>query len=479
MKLGIFIFRRDHRLIDNLGLIKLSKLCDTILPIFIFDKNQVNKTDKNKYYRSDPAIQFMVESLEDLDKQLKEKGSNLYLFYGEPYKIVESLIKLFAEQYETIIGFNSDFSLYAKQRDNKIIDVCEEYEIDCIIEESDLSLIDIKNLTKTKDGYKQYGAFLKHVKKFPVPKPLINTKLKFIKVTMTNNYKITFDKAHKFYKKLPAIAQHGGRTLALNKLKPNNISKFKDYNEKRNNLDYETTLLSGYLNFGCVSNREVYHIMIKYLGKTSTLIGQLYWRDFYLSCSIYLKNAINYHHMDTRYDKLKWKNSVKDYKVLWEAKTGFLLIDAAMNQMKLTGYMHNRTRMMVGVFWTKYLLINPYHPKLGSQVGYSRLLLDAVGPSQNKLNHSWITELDFPGKKYAPKGISLAGRPMNISNDVIKKFDPECIYIKRWLPHLKDIPNKDLKKWNTDIAIKYKNIHPGPIFDPKEKYQEWINICKN
>jgi deoxyribodipyrimidine photo-lyase len=180
MKLGIFIFRRDHRLIDNLGLIKLSKLCDTILPIFIFDKNQINKTDKNKYYRSDPAIQFMVESLEDLDKQLKEKQSNLYLFYGEPHKIVESLIKLFDEHYDLIIGFNSDFSLYAKQRDNKIIDVCEKYKIDQIIEDSDLSLIDIKNLTKTKDGYKQYGAFLKHVKKFPVPKPITNTKLKFI-----------------------------------------------------------------------------------------------------------------------------------------------------------------------------------------------------------------------------------------------------------------------------------------------------------
>ena len=183
--------------------------------------------------------------------------------------------------------------------------------------------------------------------------------------------------------------------------------------------------------------------------------------------------------MEPKYDKLKWKNDIKDFNMLWNSKTGFLIIDAAMNQMKITGYMHNRTRMMVGMFWTKYLLINPYHPKIGSQVGFSKVLLDAVGSSQNKLNHSWITELDYPGKKYAPKGVSLAGRPMNIGTDTIQKFDPRCIYIKKWLPHLKEIPNKDLLKWNEKIAIKYNYIHPAPIFDPKEKYKEWIQICKN
>jgi len=48
------------------------------------------------------------------------------------------------------------------------------------------------------------------------------------------------------------------------------------------------------------------------------------------------------------------------------SQTGFLIIDAAMNEMRITGFMHNRARMIVGMFWTKYLLINPFHPIYGS-----------------------------------------------------------------------------------------------------------------
>jgi deoxyribodipyrimidine photolyase len=135
--------------------------------------------------------------------------------------------------------------------------------------------------------------------------------------------------------------------------------------------------------------------------------------------------------------------------------------------------------MILGVFWTKYLLIDPFNDKYGSQTNYSKYLVDAIGPSQNKLNHQWITEFDYPGKKYSPSNARLAGRPMNIDNKQIKKFDEDCIYIKKWLSHLSDVPNKDLYNWSSITAKKYNNIHPSPIFDPKEKYKEWIKLCEN
>ena len=181
--------------------------------------------------------------------------------------------------------------------------------------------------------------------------------------------------------------------------------------------------------------------------------------------------------MDKRYEEIKWKNDHRLWELLIDSKTGFLIIDAAMNEMKTTGFMHNRARMIVGVFWTKYLLINIFHPKYGSQVGFSKYLVDAIGPSQNKMNHQWVTEFDYPGKKYAPSKAPIAGRPMDPSNRMIAKWDPECRYIKKWLPHLNDIPIKELIKWNETIAIKYNNIHPKPIFDYKTKYQEWIDAC--
>ena len=72
-KIGLFLFRKDLRLHDNLGLINLSKLCTKIIPIFILDNYQIDITEQNKYYRSNNAIQFMCESLLDLNKQLDNK----------------------------------------------------------------------------------------------------------------------------------------------------------------------------------------------------------------------------------------------------------------------------------------------------------------------------------------------------------------------------------------------------------------------
>ena len=153
---------------------------------------------------------------------------------------------------------------------------------------------------------------------------------------------------------------------------------------------------------------------------------------------------------------------------MMNSKTGFLLVDAAIQEILHTGFMHNRCRMIVGVFSVKYLLINPLCRYYGLHDWFSRHLVDC-STSQNKLNAQWVTELDFPGKKFSPSGSTIAGRPMSIDNSMIKKWDPDCVYIKKWLPHLKDVPNKELYKWHD----------PKQIFEPKERYQEWILLCKN
>ena len=92
------------------------------------------------------------------------------------------------------------------------------------------------------------------------------------------------------------------------------------------------------------------------------------------------------------------------------------------------------------------------------------------------MNHHWITELDYSGRRYSVKN-TLSGRKIDISNKQIKKYDPNCIYIKKWIPELKDILNKELYKWDTEIYDKYK-IYYAPIFNENNKYEEWINATK-
>ena len=128
---SIFIFRRDFCLEDNIAFIECYKNSDKILPIFIFTPEQV--TTKNKYFSSN-CFQFMIESLESLDKELNEKyKSQLHYYYGNNIKVLE---KLFKEYKYNSIYFNIDYTNYAKKRDKEIIDFSIKNNINCITKET-------------------------------------------------------------------------------------------------------------------------------------------------------------------------------------------------------------------------------------------------------------------------------------------------------------------------------------------------------
>jgi len=485
-KIGIYIFRRDLRLNDNLGLLKLISEVDIIIPIFILDKNQIKKNKYNKNYFSNNAVQFMCESLVDLNNQLNKYNSSLRLYYGHPQKIIKKLLKwikltICNKSNNIFLSYNCDYSQYALKRDTDINLICSKENINVVVYNDDYTLIPSNQLIKSDGkGFKQYGAFYKRAITHTVNRPIKNNFNSYLSKEIKTKSEFDINKLNIFYKINHNLKQRGGRTLATKKL--NNIKKIAiSYNEFRNTLSYETTNLSAYLNFGCVSIREAYHIFKQELGLTNELIKQLYWRDFYLMAVRFLPDGNKYIHMDKRYENIKWnknnKDKIRNWNLLLTQKTGYLMVDAAINEMLTTGFMHNRARMIVGVFWTKYLQINIFDPIYGSQVGYSKYLVDAVGPSQNKMNHQWITEFDYSGKKFAPSSNPIAGRPMDVSNRMIRKWDHECIYIKKWLPHLSKIPNKDIYNWNQQISEKYNSIHPAPIFDHKEKYKEWIKKC--
>lgn len=468
--LGIFIFRKDLRLHDNLGLIELSKKCDKIIPIFIFDDYQIDITEQNKNYRSNNAIQFMCESLIDLNHQLDNK---LICFKGNTIKILEKIIKTLNKKYENIIiGFNLDFTKYAIKRDDEIRNLLKKQNIELITCDHDHTLVPFNNMIKENgSAYMIYGSFYKNAIKTKVNNSIRNLFKGYYKSSLLD-FNIISD-FKKLYKENKYLAQHGGRSIAIKKMY--NTTVYKQYKNKRDLLDFNTYQLSGALNFGCISIREFYSV----IKSNIEIRKQLYWRDYYTCILRYIPNANSYSLMiDPRYNKVKWNNGYNYWNLLMESKTGYLIIDAAMKELIKTGYIGNRIRLILGTFWIKYLLINPLHPKYGSQVGFSRYLLDC-NTSQNKLNHQWFTDLDLSGRRFSKRGCNpLTGRMMRIDNEVIKKFDPDCNYIKKWLPELKDIPNKDLYKWNDAIQKKY-NIHVKPIFNWEERYQEYCKLFKN
>ena len=82
---SLFIFRRDLRLQDNRGLLKAVKSSEQVVPCFILNPEQVGPENT---YRSMRALQFMAESLVELDADLTKHGSHLYLLYGYPNQVL-------------------------------------------------------------------------------------------------------------------------------------------------------------------------------------------------------------------------------------------------------------------------------------------------------------------------------------------------------------------------------------------------------
>lgn len=499
--IGIFIFRRDLRIEDNRGLIKLSEECEEIMPIFIFDPYQTEKNNKSKNYISFRVLRFICESLKNLNEEIEKKNSKLYIFYGKPSTVLTYLINILKnnKKYKNkniCVGFNEDYTKYSIERDNDIKNKLTHLQIDYLINDDDYTLCAMDLLIKENgEAYKQFGAFKKNM----ISKEKEFNKTNYKKIEFMKE-KIKIDKTLKIneidvfwnedietnYNPIEKGGRDEGKKI-LHKL-----NNFKDYNTKRDILSYETTRLSAHLNFGTISEREFYEQLKKSLGKKTLLINQIIWRDYYLSLNKYLKNCNSYDsHVDERYNKLKWldyydgkntlfktkkhEKSYQEWELMMNSKTGFLLIDAALEEIKQTGYMHNRCRLLVGSFSVKYLQINPLCRFVGLNDWFSRYLVDCI-TSQNKLNCQWITEFDYSGKKFSPSSSVIAGRPMNVSNLMIKKWDPECLYIKKWLPHLKNMDNKILINWDTKYD---ENIHPKPLFDAKQRYIEWIELCKN
>jgi deoxyribodipyrimidine photo-lyase len=455
---SIFIFRRALRLTDNIGLLEALKNSDTVIPIFIFTPTQLEKNS----YKSDNCVQFMIESLIDLNNQLNKRGSRLFYFYGEPHDIINKLIK----DNKKIDGvfINVDYTQYSIKRDKLIKRACENYDVSLILHE-DILLNPIKSiLTGDNTVYEKFTPYYNKAIKQKVQSPIRNNYSNYLKKTkkIKGEYKGSI---HKFYKKNNNIAENGGRDKALIKFKI--INNNKKYNRDRNILHIKTTRLSAYIKFGCVSIREVYNLFRTKLGMSNNLIKQLYWRDFYYNISyehprVFIKGK----NMKEEYDNMDWKKNITYIQKWKKGTTGYPIIDAAMRELNTTGYMHNRGRLLTSNFLVKVLGINW---EIGEKY-YAQKLID-YDPSVNNGNWQWSSGSGADSQPY-----------FRIFNPWLqsKKHDKDCIYIKKWLPELKKVINEDIHEWyETYDYEEYKNInYPEPMVDYKKNKQMIIKMYK-
>jgi deoxyribodipyrimidine photo-lyase len=424
---SIWWIRRDIRLSDNPALHEALKQ-GSVIPVFILDPHLLERTPARRQA-------FLFGSLRELDSELQRRGSALTIRKGKPE--IE-LLNLITETGAQTIFAEEDYTPYARLRDEQIADSLP------------LTLVQGQTVhhpaSVLKPDGKPYTVFTPFSKTW---KSLLPTDLKplpapehFLPVNLPKSVSLS---AYPIQQSVPESALFPpGEREAQRRLYQFTQSPITNYHETRNRLDLEgTSALSPYIRFGMISLRQAAETALNVQRLTfnekgpQTWLNELIWREFYISILYHFPHVAT-HAFNPALANIPWRDDEADFAAWKEGRTGIPVVDAAMRQLRQTGWMHNRARMIVASFLVKDLLINWQW----GERWFMDNLLDG-DPAANNGGWQWTAGTGTDAAPY-----------FRIFNPVLQsaKFDPDGNYIRKWIPELAHLSAPEIHApWEKDI----------------------------
>jgi deoxyribodipyrimidine photo-lyase len=395
-------FRRDLRLDDNTALCQALKSGFPVLPLFIFDKNILNKLSNKK----DKRVAFLHNTILALQDELKKYGSTFHVVYDTPEQAFQNIIRDFDVK---AVYTNEDYESYAINRDNQIATLLAGSKIPFHLYKD--HVLFAKNEV-TKDDGLPYTVFTPYSKKWKIRwnqnPPLVSTGFDLDShLLKTGNSPI------------PTLQSMGFEADSNNfpSATPNE-EIIRLYAERRDIPGIlGTSRLGIHLRFGTISIRKLAKLAAQH---SEIFLNELIWRDFYQMILWNFPHINNYQSFKTAYDKIEWRNNETEFEKWCEGNTGYPIVDAGMRELNTTGFMHNRVRMITASFLCKHLLID----WRWGEAYFAEKLLDFDFASNNG------------GWQWAAGSGCDAAPYFRIFNPYLqtKKFDPDFKYIRKWVP---------------------------------------------
>lgn len=416
MSVNIFWFRRDLRLTDNHALWEALNSGKKVLPIFIFDDNILRKLKED-----DRRVTYIHEQVTRLDSELRSKGSLLMVMTGSPVDIFRKLPDEF--EIESVFT-NRDYEPYAVERDTTVSEIlalngCK------LLTFGDQLIFEPGEVIKP-DGT-PYTVFTPFSKKWLelfrqkgltqyVSEKLMDNLLPSEEIAMHSKVNDNSGVVDQF--NIPSIDELGFQVSVI----PYPVCKLDaekviNYARTRDipSLD-STTRIGLCLRFGTISIRECVAFATRY---SESWLNELVWREFFMHILAHYPLVVD-NAFRPKYDNIRWINNEDMFQHWCNGTTGYPMVDAGMRELKATGFMHNRVRMVTASFLVKHLLID----WRWGEAWFAEHLLD-FELSSNNGNWQWAAGSGCDAAPYF--------RIFNPQRQQ-ERFDPEFMYIKKWVP---------------------------------------------
>ena len=449
---GIFWIREDFRIENNPALSFATQNHDNVIALYIYNNNDFdNKREAQKWW--------VYKSLETLKKELSDYKINLEIVKGDELEIFSK----FNKKDKLSVYWNKIYEPDVIAKVKKIRDLFIKNEINYKYFKGNI-LNEFQEITKN-DGtpFKVFTPFWRNAEQVYLNQPpsknyIVKKKIKKITIFKKCIEPIDILPKKNWYKKFEKywkVSENDSKKILKNLIE----NKIKDYGTSRDIPSIEgTSKLSTYIKHGQIHVGSIWkkcsEIKSKGIGYRK-YINELGWREFSHSLINYFPEFLK-GNFRKEFDKFPWAKNEKFLKAWKRGMTGYPIVDAGMRELYETGWMHNRIRMVVGSFLVKHLRINWTE----GEKHFRNCLLD-FNKANNVAQWQWVAGCGADAAPY-----------FRIFNPILQgeKFDKEGNYVKKWVPELKNVPNKFIHKpW--EMELKYQEAiktiigkdYPGPI----------------
>jgi deoxyribodipyrimidine photo-lyase len=460
-------FRDDLRLSDHPALHAAAQTGAPVICLYVFDEESAALRPPSARPLGGAARWWLAQSLRALQKSLEAIGAPLVLRRGPLARIIAELAR---ETDAAGVYWNEIAQAPRRAVADRVAAALKEIGVAAQTFSGDLLATPAKIRNKDGRGLRVFTPFWKRVQSFgdpprPLPAPKALNPVADIAGDTLESWHL--EPEHPDWAGGLREAWTPGEASAQAKLKQFLKSGVAGYSTDRDRPGRGATSgLSPHLRFGEISPRQVWHAARfaaaehpELAGDIDKFLSELGWREF---CRHLLFDVpdLSERNLQPAFDAFPWKADARALQAWQRGQTGYPIVDAGMRQLWHTGVMHNRVRMVAASLLVKHLLIDWRH----GEKWFWDTLVDA-DPGSNPANWQWVAGSGADAAPY-----------FRVFNPVLQgeKFDPDGIYVRRWVPELARLPNKLIHQpWTAtplelaSAGVTLGKTYPEPIIDHK------------